>query len=260
MNWTEERIELLKKLWAEGHSASQIGKELGVSKNAVVGKAHRMKLSARPSPIKRKKAAEDTAALATKDTTAASEKPAEKKAAPKTVSAPKAEAKPAAEKAAASKAKTAPARADAPAAVDAKTAEMQKKAAALKAAAIAAKSQAETSAVAEKKAAATAGRSDAARKTDSKKENQEAIEAADRRLFSGATAAPRKSRGPKCLWPIGDPGDPDFHFCEAPAVHGKPYCAEHCARAYITKTKGEAPEPAEPEPETSESNNEEEAA
>ena len=233
MNWTEERIELLKKLWAEGHSASRIGKQLGVSKNAVVGKAHRMKLSARPSPIRRKKAVGDTVVLATRDAVAVSGKSADKKTAPKVASVSKAETKPAVEKVVAPKVKTAPARADA------RTAEMQKKAAAQKAAVIAAKSQAETSTVADKKAAATAGRSDAARKADRKKESQEAIEAADRRLFSGATAASRKSRGPKCLWPIGDPGDPDFHFCEASTVHGKSYCAEHCARAYITKTKGE---------------------
>ena len=53
MSWTEERIETLTALWEEGLSASEIGKALGVSKNAVVGKAHRLKLAARPSPIKR---------------------------------------------------------------------------------------------------------------------------------------------------------------------------------------------------------------
>jgi GcrA cell cycle regulator len=53
MSWTPERIDELKRLWDAGHSASEIGKKLGVSKNAVVGKAHRLKLSARPSPIKR---------------------------------------------------------------------------------------------------------------------------------------------------------------------------------------------------------------
>ncbi len=48
MNWTEERVELLKKLWAEGLSASQIAAQLGgVSRNAVIGKVHRLKLSSR---------------------------------------------------------------------------------------------------------------------------------------------------------------------------------------------------------------------
>jgi len=52
MTWTTERIDELTRLWAQGHSASAIGKQLGVSKNAVVGKAHRLKLTARPSPIR----------------------------------------------------------------------------------------------------------------------------------------------------------------------------------------------------------------
>lgn len=48
MNWTDERVELLKKLWAEGLSASQIAAQLGgVSRNAVIGKVHRLKLSSR---------------------------------------------------------------------------------------------------------------------------------------------------------------------------------------------------------------------
>lgn len=48
MNWTDERVEMLKKLWAEGLSASQIATQLGgVSRNAVIGKVHRLKLSAR---------------------------------------------------------------------------------------------------------------------------------------------------------------------------------------------------------------------
>ncbi|MFC0245022.1 GcrA family cell cycle regulator [Falsochrobactrum ovis] len=48
MNWTEERVELLKKLWNEGLSASQVAAQLGgVSRNAVIGKVHRLKLSGR---------------------------------------------------------------------------------------------------------------------------------------------------------------------------------------------------------------------
>jgi GcrA cell cycle regulator len=48
MGWTDERVELLKKLWAEGLSASQIAAELGgVTRNAVIGKVHRLGLSGR---------------------------------------------------------------------------------------------------------------------------------------------------------------------------------------------------------------------
>lgn len=55
MVWTDHRIEELKKLWSDGRTASQIADFLGdVTRNAVIGKAHRLGLSSRPSPIKRK--------------------------------------------------------------------------------------------------------------------------------------------------------------------------------------------------------------
>ena len=48
MSWNDERVELLKKMWGEGQSASQIAKELGgVTRNAVIGKVHRLGLSNR---------------------------------------------------------------------------------------------------------------------------------------------------------------------------------------------------------------------
>ncbi len=53
MEWSEETIVRLRALWSEGLSTAEIGRRLGVSKNAVVGKAHRLVLPARPSPIKR---------------------------------------------------------------------------------------------------------------------------------------------------------------------------------------------------------------
>ena len=53
MSWTDERIATLKKMWEGGSTASQIAEELGgVSRNAVIGKAHRLGLKARPSPVK----------------------------------------------------------------------------------------------------------------------------------------------------------------------------------------------------------------
>jgi len=53
MGWTEERVELLKKLWLEGLSASQIAGVLGdgVTRNAVIGKVHRLKLTGRAKPV-----------------------------------------------------------------------------------------------------------------------------------------------------------------------------------------------------------------
>ncbi|MEL0091132.1 MAG: GcrA family cell cycle regulator [Rhodospirillales bacterium] len=55
MSWTPDRIKELEKLWAEGLSTAEIGRRLGVSKNAVVGKAHRLSLPGRQSPIDRKR-------------------------------------------------------------------------------------------------------------------------------------------------------------------------------------------------------------
>ena len=65
MNWTDERVELLRKLWSEGHSASQIAAQLGsVTRNAVIGKVHRLKLSSRgrstAAPARPKKTAQAT--------------------------------------------------------------------------------------------------------------------------------------------------------------------------------------------------------
>ena len=56
MDWSAEAIERLRALWAEGHSTAEIGRRMGISKNAVVGKAHRLNLPARPSPIRREAA------------------------------------------------------------------------------------------------------------------------------------------------------------------------------------------------------------
>ena len=53
MEWTDETIARIRALWAEGHSTAEIGRRMGISKNAVVGKAHRLSLPARPSPIRR---------------------------------------------------------------------------------------------------------------------------------------------------------------------------------------------------------------
>lgn len=58
MEWSEEVISQLRALWADGLSTAEIGRRLGVTKNAIVGKAHRLDLAARPSPIRRDPSAE----------------------------------------------------------------------------------------------------------------------------------------------------------------------------------------------------------
>ena len=86
MVWTNEQVEELKRLWDQGLTTGEIGKALGVSKNSVVGKAHRLELNGRPSPIKRN--SEETEAVA--ETV---EKKPEKKKSAKTASAQKTEEK-----------------------------------------------------------------------------------------------------------------------------------------------------------------------
>ncbi|MDJ0825229.1 MAG: GcrA family cell cycle regulator [Rhodobacter sp.] len=73
MSWTDERVELLKKMWGEGQSASQIAKELGgVTRNAVIGKVHRLGLSNRVGGAPTATAAKPAA----KEKTAAKAEPA----------------------------------------------------------------------------------------------------------------------------------------------------------------------------------------
>ena len=54
MVWTQEKIELLKRHWRDGMSITDIGRKLAISRNAVVGKAHRLGLTGRASPIVRR--------------------------------------------------------------------------------------------------------------------------------------------------------------------------------------------------------------
>ena len=84
MSWTDERIALLKKMWKDGKSAAEIAKTLGkgVTRNAVIGKAHRMGLSGRPSPIK-KPAAPKKEPAAKKETKATDKKAVKTKKEPK---------------------------------------------------------------------------------------------------------------------------------------------------------------------------------
>ena len=116
MGWTDKKILDLKSLWVKGLTTLEIGKRLGISKNAVVGKAHRLGLKGRPSPIKRHQKAV----------------PPKKKA----------------------------------------------------------------------------------------------------RVFKLIDLSSQT-----CRWPIGDPKHDNFHFCGDSIVPGKPYCAEHCAAAYVGSNK-----------------------
>lgn len=96
MSWTDERVETLKRMWNEGQSASQIAKELGsVTRNAVIGKVHRLGLSNRAGPgaepVAAKGGGEPEQAAADAATPRAPEKTAEPAGAADTGAAPEAE-------------------------------------------------------------------------------------------------------------------------------------------------------------------------
>ncbi|MEL6531193.1 MAG: GcrA family cell cycle regulator [Pseudomonadota bacterium] len=222
MSWTDERIGTLKKMWEGGSTASQIAEELGgVSRNAVIGKAHRLGLKSRPSPVKaneKKKAAKKAAA---KPATA-------KKAAPKT-------AKPAA-KPAAKSAESAPAAAK-PSASTGGT-----------------PSQPLPNPTPDLPKIVSVGPGGFLRQGPG--DQQAPIPPAPPRRLVPAKPSPEIADKTSlldlsdkvCRWPMGHPGEPDFHFCGAPVNPGFPYCVEHCGRAYQAQLPRGARRPPPPLP------------
>ena len=148
MAWTDERIAQLKAGWEGGMTASQIAEQLGeVTRNAVIGKAHRLGLESRPSPVKGG------------DADAASAAPAG--------SVPSAGTGP-----------------DMPVAA--------------------------SGPLPAPRPAARAPRG--------------AVKSARTTLLDLSEKV--------CKWPIGHPGEADFHFCGKPSQASFPYCTEHCLQAY----------------------------
>lgn len=78
MAWTDQMVEDLRAMWKEGLTTAEIGKKLGVSKNSIVGKVHRLGLSGRPSPIKKKENDEASEAKEVAEVKAPAEPKAEK--------------------------------------------------------------------------------------------------------------------------------------------------------------------------------------
>ena len=196
MSWTDERIEQLRQMWTNGHTASQIAETLGgVSRNAVIGKAHRLGLQSRPSPVK---AGEGEAEPA--PTKAAVEKPApiEKAVAP----AP-APAEPRPAPAASAVAAPSEPKPDVPAPI-----------------------------------VRSIGPGGFQRQNPH--EQQSPIPPAPPRRLVPAKPSPEIADKTSlldlndriCKWPLGHPGEPDFHFCGNPVNPGFPYCLEHCSVAY----------------------------
>ena len=201
MSWTEERIERLKSMWTEGATASQIAEDLGgVSRNAVIGKAHRLGLEQRPSPVK-----------------AVEEK---QKAKPAKVA-----AKPAPASAKPTPSEPQPASAASPATPVASPfsgpgpaprlgpggGEMQYR---------------------------SIGPGGFIRQGPG--DQQAPIPPAPPRRLVPAKPSPEVADKTSlldlndriCKWPMGHPGEPDFHFCGQPSNPGYPYCVAHCGVAY----------------------------
>jgi GcrA cell cycle regulator len=153
MPWTDERVELLKKLWQDGLSASQIAAELGgVTRNAVIGKVHRLGLSGRGQPtssIKRQRRTHAPTARRTRQTVTLG---------------------------------------------------------------------------------SLALQTDAYAETEAWPRRNVVVPIAKRLTIFALTEH-------TCKWPIGDPGQEDFHFCGHDSLESAPYCEYHAGVAY------QAPDP-----------------
>ena len=196
MTWTDERIETLKKMWEAGQTASQIAEELGgVSRNAVIGKAHRLELQARPSPVK-------------------PNEPAAPPPAPEPVmAAPEPEPEPEVEPE-----------------VAADTEELDEEEV---------PAPVTTQAMpAREPVLRSVGPGGFLRQAPG--EQQPPIAPAPpRRLVPAKPSADIAGKtglldlnDKICKWPLGHPGEPDFHFCGEKVNPGFPYCVDHCGHAY----------------------------
>jgi len=197
MSWTDERVELLKKMWAEGSSASQIAKELGaVTRNAVIGKVHRLGLSSRnadagapdaPAEVAQPTAAEPAQA---KGSAAEPPRPVEAEA---SAAAPDATAAEPRATEPASSAAIVPMHGRRPIVPAGQPLPPQPSAHEISPEALA---------------------------------NVREVEKTARKL--GLMELTERT----CKWPIGDPATEEFWFCGLPTVAGKPYCEAHVSVAF----------------------------
>jgi len=203
MSWTDERIDRLKDLWTRGMTASQIADELGgVSRNAVIGKAHRLGLQARPSPVKPNEHEDEEAQPA-----GASQ--ARPDAAPEGAAAPEPEPEPWDDAPAGAAAEAAPEPRSAPAPAEPPQPQVR-----------------------------SIGPGGFLRQGPG--DQQPPIPPAPPRRLVPAKPSPEIADKTSlldlneriCKWPIGHPGEPDFHFCGKPSNPGFPYCVDHCGVAY----------------------------
>jgi GcrA cell cycle regulator len=204
MAWTDERIEQLRQMWQNGMTASQIAEALGgVSRNAVIGKAHRLGLQSRPSPVSKTEAA---AAAATAP------------AAPEPVAVAPVAPEPAPPE---------PRQEAAPSPFEADEDDVD-----------ADDEPAEPVVKADAPIVRSIGPGGFQRQNPH--EQQAPIPPAPpRRLVPAKPSAEIADKTSLldlndriCKWPLGHPGEPDFHFCGDVVNPGFPYCLSHCSLAY----------------------------
>lgn len=216
MAWTDERIEQLKSMWEKGMTASQIAEELGgVSRNAVIGKAHRLGLQSRPSPVRDKDKGTDKE----KDRAPAAKAPVRERA-----------PDPAPVAAAPSRRETPPppAPAPAPAQPEPVSADGDE----------ANDEESGDAPAAPAPIIRSIGPGGFLRQAPG--EPAAPIPPAPPRRLVPARPSPEIAGKTSlldlndriCKWPIGHPGEPDFHFCGRPVNPGFPYCVDHCGQAY----------------------------
>lgn len=202
MSWTDERVETLKRMWSEGQSASQIAKELGgVTRNAVIGKVHRLGLSNRAGS---EDESEEAIPVAAAPAPAPAPKPEPVAAKPEPVKAEPAP-KPAPQPAPVATAPSAPAApvAEAPVVVP----------------------------IPARKAIIPAGQP-LPPQPSANEISPEAL-ASVREVEKRARKLTLMELTERtCKWPIGDPATDDFWFCGLPSLPGKPYCEAHVGVAF----------------------------
>jgi GcrA cell cycle regulator len=224
MSWTDERIEKLTKMWEGGATASQIAEELGgVSRNAVIGKAHRLGLKARPSPVKPNEKSEATPAKPPKPNpdTAALEKPGK-----------------------ATRVDPAPAEIEPTPTPETPPPPPQVRKPVVPPEPVVAINEPIEAPVSDTPPPppppriVSVGPGGFLRQGPG--DQQAPIPPAPPRRL--VPARPSQEIAEKtglldlndriCRWPMGHPGEPDFHFCGVKVNPGFPYCVEHCGRAY----------------------------
>lgn len=200
MSWTDERIEQLRQMWEAGNTASQIAESLGgVSRNAVIGKAHRLGLQSRPSPVKANEGSTIEVEAVETEVAATVTPPFDPAPVEPVEVAPFDEA-PAPSPSAAAAPPPAPVR--------------------------------------EEPVMRSIGPGGFMRQNPH--EQQAPIPPAPpRRLVPAKPSAEIADKTSLldlndriCKWPLGHPGEPDFHFCGEPVNPGFPYCLNHCSLAY----------------------------